>query len=413
VIYRADWVHPIAGAPIRDGWVEISGDRIVALGSGQASGAVDLGRAVVLPALVNAHTHLELSYLAGRIPPASTFPDWVRTLLGARRERSDPTDPVVVGAARSAASAARRAGTGLVGEVANTLVTVPLLAEAGLAGQVFLELLGFDVEDPDAVVRDARTRVQALAAATVNVSTPVRIGLAPHAPYSVSPAMFSALRADLDAEVGGRSSVHLAESPDELELLATGTGGCRQLLEELGAWTDAWKPPGDSPVAYLSTLGFLDSRVAVVHGTQCSGDDLECLRGLDICVVSCPRSNRHVGVGSPPLEAFYAVGVTVAFGTDSLASVETLSVFDELVEARRIAPRVPARRLLESATLGGARALGFGDEFGTIEPGKRAQLIAVPVPNDETDVEEYLVSGVEPAVIEWLETDPGRSSSDR
>lgn len=402
MIYRADWVHPITGPPVRDGWVEIAGDRVAALGAGPVAESVDLGPVVVLPALVNAHTHLELSYLAGRVTPAPSFLEWLRALLAARRERPDPSDPVILEAARAAVAASLRAGTGLVGEVTNTLVTVPLIAEAGLAGQVFFELMGFGAPSPGEGVAEARARVRRLRLPPADSPAPVRVGLAPHAPYSVSGALFAALRADLDAE-GGRSTVHLAESLDELELLAEGTGGWRGLLEELGAWTDAWTPPGVSPVAYLSELGFLDSRVAAVHATQCSGDDLERLRALDVCVVSCPRSNRHVGVGSPPLEAFYAMDVTVAFGTDSLASVGTLSVFDELAEARRIAPRVPARRLLQSATQGGARALGFANEMGAIEPGMRARLIAVRVPDDGGDVEEYLVSGVDADAVRWLD----------
>jgi cytosine/adenosine deaminase-related metal-dependent hydrolase len=108
-------------------------------------------------------------------------------------------------------------------------------------------------------------------------------------------------------------------------------------------------------------------------------------------------------VGSPPLGAFYAADLDVAFGTDSLASVEDLNLFAELAEARRIAPNVPARTLLRSATLVGARALGFEAEFGSIEPGKRAALVAVRVPEGVSDVEEYLVSGVEPGAMTWLD----------
>jgi 5-methylthioadenosine/S-adenosylhomocysteine deaminase len=126
------------------------------------------------------------------------------------------------------------------------------------------------------------------------------------------------------------------------------------------------------------------------------------LKDLGVTVVSCPRSNTYVGVGSPPLESFYAAGLNVALGTDSLASVADLNLFAELREARRIAPVVPARRLLESATMVGARALGFGDEFGTIEPGKRAELIAVPIPDGVRDVEEYLVGGIESGQVSWI-----------
>jgi aminodeoxyfutalosine deaminase len=136
---------------------------------------------------------------------------------------------------------------------------------------------------------------------------------------------------------------------------------------------------------------------------QFSGDDLATLRALGVTVVSCPRSNRYVGVGDPPIEAFYAMGVNVAFGTDSLASVEDLNMFSELAQARRLAPRVSARALLESATMCGASALGRDRDFGSIEAGKRASLIAVQVPDGVGDVEEYLLTGIEPAAITWLD----------
>jgi cytosine/adenosine deaminase-related metal-dependent hydrolase len=157
-----------------------------------------------------------------------------------------------------------------------------------------------------------------------------------------------------------------------------------------------------SPVAYLAQLGFLDRRVLAVHGVQCSAHDLAQLKSLGATLVSCPRSNRHVGVGDPPLKACYESGVPVAFGTDSLASAPDLNIFAELRAARQAAPTVPARALLESATIVGARALGFGDEHGTIEPGKRADLIAVRVPEGVSDVEEYLLSGIDPSAVSWL-----------
>jgi cytosine/adenosine deaminase-related metal-dependent hydrolase len=156
-------------------------------------------------------------------------------------------------------------------------------------------------------------------------------------------------------------------------------------------------------VAYLAEMGFLDAGVLVVHAVQCSDDDLARLAALGTTVVSCPRSNRYVGVGDPPLAAFYAAGIPVGFGTDSLASVDDLQMFAELAAARTVAPRVPAHDLLESATLTGATALGFGRELGSIEAGKRSALIAVRLPEHIDDVEEYLLSGVEPDAITWLD----------
>jgi cytosine/adenosine deaminase-related metal-dependent hydrolase len=403
-VYRADWVLPIAGDPIRGGWVAIERERIAAVSSTPTSGAVDLGSAVILPALVNAHTHLELSYLRGVVPPAARLLDWIAAIMAARRRYADPKDPVILAAARSAIDESRECGTGLVGDVSNTLVTVPLLRGASMAARVFYELIGFNLADPWTRVRQARAQLDG-----EEMGDDIRVALAPHAPYSVSPQLLSAIRDDLNAQPGDVSTVHLGESPEEVEFIADGTGAWRDLLGTLGVWTDAWKAPGVSPVQYLADMGFLDSRVLAVHGVQLEGDDLARLRALGTTVVSCPRSNRYVGVGDPPLEAFYAMGVTVAFGTDSLASVDDLNLFSELALARQLAPRVPARTLLKSATRCGADALGFGNEFGTIEVGKRAALIAVRVPADAGDVEEYLVSGIEPAAIMWLDSENPKS----
>ena len=140
-----------------------------------------------------------------------------------------------------------------------------------------------------------------------------------------------------------------------------------------------------------------------MHGVQFTADDLARLQRVGATVVACPRSNRWTGAGEPPIGHFYASGVRVAVGTDSLASVSDLNLFAELAEMRRLAPRVPAARLLRSATLDGAKALGFAADFGSIDPGKIAQLLAVRLPADVRDVEEYLVGGVEPADVVWLD----------
>jgi cytosine/adenosine deaminase-related metal-dependent hydrolase len=335
------------------------------------------------------------------IAPTERFLDWIRGIMATRREYPDPGDARILDAARKAIVEARSSGTGLIGDISNTLVTAPLLREAGVPAQVFHELLGFAGPDPASMAREARAKADAAA----SPDGMVRVSLAPHAPYSVSPGLFAAIRTDLDAHPGQVSSVHLGESLEEMEFIRRGTGPWRVLLEELQVWNAEWEPPGTSPVEYLEHIGFLDRRVLAVHGVQLAGDDLDRLRSLDMTVVACPRSNRYVGVGAPPLESFYAMNVNVAFGTDSLASVQDLNLFSELAEARRIAPRVQARSLLESATLSGARALGFGDEYGSVEEGKRALLISVRLPDRVTDVEECLVGGIEPGAITWLDTE--------
>jgi cytosine/adenosine deaminase-related metal-dependent hydrolase len=399
--FSADWILPISDEPIGGGVVAIDEGRIVSVGRDRSAADVALGRVAVLPGLVNAHTHLELSYLQGRIPAAPSFLEWVRPMLAARQERTAVDDPAILKASQHAIRQARATGTALIGEVTNTLVTVPLLREADMPACVFHELIGFAGLNADEQVRIARRAIESLPAVA-----DVRFSLAPHAPYSVSPALFSEIRHALDDLGGVVTTVHLGESPEEVEFLKKGTGPWRVLLEQLAVWNDAWQVPACSPVEYLMEIGFLDATVVAVHGVQLEGTDLDRLRTLGVTLVSCPRSNRHVGVGSPPLDVFYAMDVEVAFGTDSLASVEDLNLFAELAEARRIAPRVSAQTLLRSATLAGATALGFGDDFGSIEPGKRAALIAVRVPEGVSDVEEYLVSGVDPSSIEWVGSTP-------
>ena len=394
----AAWVLPIAGPPIERATITVDDGRIVSVQPGILPGALtSTVPCVVLPALVNAHTHLELAYLRGRIPRAASFTQWVKPLLAVRRNAPDPDE--VTKAAAAAITEAVSTGTGLFGDVSNALGAVPALRWSKRPARVFHELLGFNVADAEGHVAAARARV--VAESRVGRAEELRYSLAPHAPYSVSPALFDAIRRDATTH-GDPTTVHLCESREEVQFLADGSGPWRELLQTLGVWTNAWRPPACSPVAYLQQRGFLDASTLIVHGVQCTAEDLVRVRDTGATVASCPRSNAYVGAGVPPLTGFYKAGIPVAFGTDSLASVEDLNMFAELAHARQIAPDVPARRLLESATAVGARALGFGDDYGTIEPGKRAALISVRLPAWVRDVEEYLVSGIQPADIEWV-----------
>jgi cytosine/adenosine deaminase-related metal-dependent hydrolase len=149
-------------------------------------------------------------------------------------------------------------------------------------------------------------------------------------------------------------------------------------------------------------MGVLDERVLVVHGVQLSSRELECVAARGATLVTCPRGNIGTGAGTPPITEFFESGVRVAVGTDSLASVPDLNIFAEIAEMRRLAPHLPARVLLESATANGAHALGFGADFGTIEVGKRDRLIAVQLDGSISRAEEQLVSGVHPSQIRWL-----------
>ena len=401
--YRAAWVVPVAGPPLKDGWVAVEEERITAAGRGH-DGAVpeqDLGSVALLPGLVNAHTHLELTYLRGQIPPAPSFVTWVRAVMAARRQRMDPRASEILDGVRAGIDEAVRCGTALVGDISNTLVTYAPLSASPLAGVLFYEVIRFSTTDPAGVVSQACQQIDALP-----LNDRLRASLAAHAPYSVAPLVFRAIRAAMDQRPGVPCSVHLAESREETEFIQTGGGAWRRFLEEIGSWNPAWIPPGVSPVQFLDEAGFLDERVLAVHGVQMTRPDLARLTARGTTIVTCPRSNVYTGAGAPPVADFYAAGVPVAVGTDSLASTPDLNVFSELAMLRALAPAVPASRLLESATLQGARALGFEADYGSLEAGKRARILAVRIPPRLTDVEEYLVSGVEPDQVFWVADSP-------
>jgi cytosine/adenosine deaminase-related metal-dependent hydrolase len=359
---------------------------------------VDLGHVAVLPGLVNAHTHLELSYLRDEVPPASSFVTWIRGVMAARRRRPSPTDPVILRSIDAAIADSVGFGTALIGDISNTLVSFEAIARSPLAAVVFFEVLGFNVADADALVEHACREVAAL-----GPTDRVRPSLAAHAPYSVAPLLFRSIRKAIDRDPFAPCSVHLSESAEEVEFIHTGRGPWRELLQELGTWNPSWTPPGVSPVQFLDDSGFLDARVLAVHGVQMTPADLGRLAARGATLVTCPRSNGHTGAGAPPIGAFYASGVHVAVGTDSLASAPDLSVFAEIATLRALAPLVPAAALLASATLEGARALGFDAAYGSIEPGKQARLVAVDVPAGTGDVEEYLVSGIARDQIRWVD----------
>jgi cytosine/adenosine deaminase-related metal-dependent hydrolase len=399
--YRAAWIVPISGPPLRDGWVAVDRGRVVATTTRPPGGGhreIDLGDVAVMPGLVNAHTHLELSFLRDEVPPASQFITWIRHVIAARRQRADPRSGEILTAVEQAIAETWASGTALVGDISNTLVTFGPLARSPLAAVVFYELIRFAADDPRAFVEAACRQLD-----TLVPTDRVRRSLAAHAPYSVAPLVFRAIREAVDRDPFLPCSVHLSESIEEVEFIRSGQGPWRGLLEELGVWDPGWIPPGGSPVDFLDDSGFLDSRVLAVHGVQMTEADMDRLVARGVTVVTCPRSNGHTGAGAPPIGEFYSAGVRVAVGTDSLASSPDLNVFAELATMRALAPDVPASLLLHSATREGARALGFEADYGTIEPGKRARLLAIDVPATIDDVEEYLVGGVQPGQVRWLE----------
>jgi len=270
-----------------------------------------------------------------------------------------------------------------VGDVSNSLVHLEALASSRLAAVVFYELLGWNPESAPDILCRADRRLSPLG---WRPSPNVEIRLALHAPHSVSPALFRAVR-----ERGGASALHLAESPAESRFLAHGDGSWAAFLEDR-VGSVPFEPPGVSPVRYVADLGALHPGMVVAHCVQVDAADRRVLKRAGVSVALCPRSNLSLEVGVAPLAELLSDGVRLCLGTDSLASVPSLDLLQDAALLRREFPSLDASTILRIATKGGAEALGLKD-LGTIEPGKRAAFAFVPLSGPLTDPEEFLVSG--------------------
>jgi aminodeoxyfutalosine deaminase len=380
----ASWVVTMTGPPLRNGWVGVADGRIVSVAAerpGDTAGPVlDLGVGVLLPGLVNAHCHLELSSLRERIPRHHGFVPWVAALVAARGSEAPE---VAREATRLAVAALSESGTVAVGDVSNSLAHLDLLAASGLEAVVFYELIGWDPAQASSVLEQADARLRGIGP---RPAANVEVRLAAHAPYSVSPALFDGLR-----QRGGPAALHLAESEAESLFLAEGDG-------EWGAFLAArvgevpFAPPRKSPVRYASDLGILHERLVAAHCVRADAADRELLARAGVSVAVCPRSNQALGVGIPPVPEMLNAGIRVCLGTDSLASAPTLDLLADAAALRRAFPSLAAATIVEMATLGGARALGLGD-LGSMAPGNRAALAFAGAPRAPEDPLEFLVSG--------------------
>lgn len=370
-VLRARHLVTMTGPSVEDGWVRIERGRIVAVGHGRpAEPAVDLGDAIILPGLVNAHTHLEFSDLAVPLAADGGLPAWIGRVVAMRRSRSaSGTDEAarLVAAVASGLAQSAAAGVTAIGEIATA--AHPVAGHAGPIVRVFRETLGLS----SVAIHAARSslprdldRMSAEGTCT---------GVSPHAPYSVAES--------LGREVVGEAvrrrlpvMMHLAESHDEAELLATGGGVFRTLLEQLGAWQpDA--PPRLLPLADWITLLAKAPRGVVVHGTFLPEDKTALARLARhrdrLCVAVCPRTTLALSGRLPPVESFRAAGIRLAIGTDSRASNPDLSVLAEcraLVEGGVVSPR----EALAMATQHGAWALALERRCGRLAPGRFADL---------------------------------------
>jgi cytosine/adenosine deaminase-related metal-dependent hydrolase len=361
----ARWIFPVSQPPLERATVTIQGERIIAVEPyGARRPDVDFGDAAIVPGFVNAHTHLDLTGLRGLAPPTPDFTAWLRLVIAHRRTR---TPEQVHADVRAGLAESLRYGTTLLGDISGDGGSWEVLATAPLRAVVFREILGLPNERAAQALDAARRWLESTPA------TPTcRPGLSPHAPYSVRQTLI-AQTALLARERHCPLAVHLAESVAELDLLHRRKGPFVVFLRELGVWDAKGLADSTSQVMKLC-----DQRVPklFIHGNHLAPSARV---PRNSTVVYCPRT--HAAFGHPPhqFREFLKRGVRVALGTDSLASNPDLDLFAEARFLHHLYPDIDGATLLRMATLSGAEALGWQDETGSLEVGKSADMVVLPI----------------------------------
>lgn len=378
--FHARWVLPVASDPVEHGTVAEQEGRITYVGprdgAPSAGEDVELGDAILLPGLVNAHCHLELTAMRGFLDGLG-FREWILRLTRARSAVLDRA--AMLDAARLGIEEGLLAGVTCFADTGDSGTGFDAMIEAGVRGICYREAFGPDPAQAEGAVGQLRALVLDMRA---RETERVRVGVSPHAPYTVSDALFRAVAA-LAVELSMPMAIHIAESALEHDLVVHGTGAFADGLRGRGIEVAA---RGRSPVAMLSTLGVLRVRPLLIHCVDVDAEDVRDIAAHRCGVAHCPASNAKLGHGIAPLAELLGAGIAVGLGSDSVASNDRMDLLDEarlallLATARgRRADALGAAQALALATAGGARAIGLADEVGTLEVGKRADLAAFPL----------------------------------
>jgi cytosine/adenosine deaminase-related metal-dependent hydrolase len=379
MLLEADWVLSITEPPLADGAVRVTDGVIDVVGPSAELRARfpeeetrTFSDCALLPGLINSHTHLDYSAFRGFAQPCG-FGEWMLRLLLARRKLA-PED--FEASALWGAHECARSGVTSIADTSYAGWTVAHAAgTAGLRARVYLEVFGLD----DAELPSTMERLEAgLGRLQGECGSTVEAGLSPHASYTVSARLYREV-ARFARRARHPQAPHVAESEAEVELLARGTGAIAKAYRAAHMCKgQRWTPPGASPVQYVARTGALGPETLVIHAVQVDEDDIATLAKSGAAVAHCPRSNLRLQCGVAPVAELLAAGVTVGLGTDSLGSNDSLDMFAEMRAAVAVSRgRVAPAAVLRMATLDGARALGWGGQVGSLEAGKRADVIAV------------------------------------
>ena len=394
-ILSASWVLPISSRPINQGAVAIESGLIAAVGTltdvqhifPEAS-IKDLGDAAILPGFINVHSHLELTAFRGCLEEPH-FQSWIAHLIRLKAGLSNPDDLLL--SARLGCIEAIRSGITTLADTSDSSAPLIALIESGLRGVIFQECFGPQSEQAESSLDELRAKLDAhferLIKASRQSQSRIRLGISPHAPYSVSAELYNrAARFAIDQKLD--VAIHAAESLDETNLLRDGTGAFGDALRRRRIDFD---PPGCSTIKYFDHLGVLETAPLLIHCVTVDEGDVELMSRYDARVAHCPKSNAKFGHGVAPLIELRKAGVRIGLGTDSVASNNTCDLIEEARfcsllhrAARKDAAICAADEMLQLMTIDGARVLGMENETGSLETGKQADLVAINLANSHT-----------------------------
>ncbi len=400
MLYQAHFILPVTQPPISEGAILVREGLIVDIGSQAAlcsrypdEKTANFESAAIIPGLVNPHTHLELSNLAGEISPKGTFVDWIAQIIRHRSKQGKlGSRSSILGGIKECLAH----GITCVGDISQDGLSARMLLDAGLAGVVFLESLGFQEER----VSPTLLKLEKLLAAFPE-QPDMLPGLSPHAPYSTSPALYRQI-----TKMAGDSyplCTHLAETPEEVKFVQSGDGVLADLLKKLKAWEPNWQAPGVSPVAYLKQLGVLQQNMLAVHLNHLTPGDMNILAEARVNAVICPGSNKWFGRHNSHIQELLAAGINASLATDSLASNESLDMFREMRLTHQAYPPLNPGEIIRMATINGARALGLEHRVGSLKAGKRADLVVLNIPKALSleNLPHYIVDS-SPSIIKLM-----------
>jgi cytosine/adenosine deaminase-related metal-dependent hydrolase len=377
--HRADYVLVEPNRLLQNAAVLVSGKgRILGIEARQNCPAdpdteiADWGSAIILPGLINAHAHLELTSLHRQLTRFNCFTDWISQLISSRRDwtSEDFTVSAKAGAALSLAS-----GTTLVGDITSSGVGWMATSGLNLRRVVFEEVLALSPDRADSALRQLNH--------LLNHSEPNSLqihAISPHAPYSVSPQLYGRA-AEMARNRGMLLATHLAETKAEIEFLENGTGEFVEFLKAVNVLPPGWLPPGLSPIRYLDKIGVLGPSSLLIHCNYLDEESIVRIKETQASVVYCPQSHAFFGHEEHPIRQLLNVGINVAIGTDSLASNSSLSMMDEMRFLFRKRKDLDSRDIIRASTINGARALNLGKVVGRLEPGYWADMAVLRLPS--------------------------------